>query len=131
MADLYCYSLAVIISVDPALPSPPYEQVRAAIADAVAGGSLRPGTRLPTVRELAGNLALAANTVARAYRELEAAGVVETQGRRGTFVAQPTDPVAVARAAAEDYASSCADLGVDPEVALDLVRAALARPAPG
>jgi DNA-binding transcriptional regulator YhcF (GntR family) len=81
---------------------------------------------LPTVRELAGNLMLAANTVARAYRELEAAGVVETQGRRGTFVAQPTDPTATARLAAEDYARNCADLGVDPVVALDLVRAALA-----
>ena len=115
----------MIISVDPASPVPPYEQVREAIAGAVADGALRPGTRLPTVRALAGNLALAPNTVARAYRELEAAGVVETQGRRGTFVAHPVDPVALATLAAEDYARRCADLGIDPATALALARAAL------
>ena len=52
----------------------------------MAGGELPAGAKLPTVRQLAADLGLAANTVARAYRELEADGVIATQGRRGTFV---------------------------------------------
>jgi DNA-binding transcriptional regulator YhcF (GntR family) len=74
------------LSVDTTSPVPPYEQLRARIAAGVADGSLPAGTRLATVRQLAADLGLAANTVARAYRELEADGVVATQGRRGTFV---------------------------------------------
>lgn len=66
---------------------PPYEQVRAQIADGIADGSLPPGTRLPAVRRLAGDLGIAPNTVARAYRELETAGLVRTAGRNGTVVA--------------------------------------------
>lgn len=116
----------MIISVDPSSPVPPYEQVRAAIAAAVNDGSLSPGARLPTVRELAGNLALAPNTVARAYRELESVGVVETRGRRGTFVAAPPeDPVDAARLAAQAYAERCREVGVDREDALALVQMAL------
>jgi DNA-binding transcriptional regulator YhcF (GntR family) len=116
----------VIISVDPSAAVPPYEQVRAAITAAVRGGDLAPGTRLPTVRELAGNLALAANTVARAYRELEAAGVVVTRGRRGTFVAAVTeDPDAAGRRAAEAYVERSRELGLAPGDALALVAVAL------
>jgi len=116
----------VIISVDPSSPVPPYEQVRAAIAAAVNDGSLLPGERLPTVRELAGNLALAPNTVARAYRELENVAVVETRGRRGTFVAAlPQDATAAARLAAQAYADRCREVGVDREDALALVQNAL------
>lgn len=111
----------MIIAVDPTSTVPPYEQVRAAIAEAVASRELAAGARLPTVRELAGNLALAANTVARAYRELEAAGIVETLGRRGTFVAAPDEP---AKAAAE-YAHRMRDLNVAPTEALRLARKAL------
>ena len=112
----------MIITVDPASGVPPYEQVRAAIAEAVSSGALAAGARLPTVRELAGNLALAANTVARAYRELEAASIVETRGRRGTFVAVPAG---AAEAAAVEYAQRCRDLGIEPAEALRLVRRAL------
>jgi DNA-binding transcriptional regulator YhcF (GntR family) len=116
----------VIISVDPSAAVPPYEQVRAAITAAVRGGDLAPGARLPTVRELAGNLALAANTVARSYRELEAAGVVVTRGRRGTFVAAvPEDPDTAGRRAAEAYVERSRELGLEPGEALALVAAAL------
>ena len=72
---------------DPAAAEPPFEQLRSQVARRAAAGDLAPGTRLPTVRALATELGLAANTVARAYRELEADGVVVTEGRRGTFVA--------------------------------------------
>ena len=72
---------------DPSLPEPPFEQLRAQVARRAASGELPAGTKLPTVRALATELGLAANTVARAYRELEADGVVVTEGRRGTFIA--------------------------------------------
>src|SRR6478752_8051391 len=71
--------------LDPAASEPPYEQLRTQIAARVASGELAAGTRLPTVRALAGELRLAVNTVARVYRELETDGVVVTEGRRGTF----------------------------------------------
>jgi DNA-binding transcriptional regulator YhcF (GntR family) len=64
----------------------PFEQLRTRIAGLAFTGELAPGAKLPTVRRLASELGLAANTVARAYRELEADGVIVTQGRRGTFV---------------------------------------------
>jgi DNA-binding transcriptional regulator YhcF (GntR family) len=82
-------STPMIIALDPRSPVPPYEQVRAQIAGAIAEGLLGPDERLPTVRQLAADLRLAANTVARAYRELEASGQLETRGRHGTFVAGP------------------------------------------
>ena len=75
-----------LITLDHRSPVPPYEQVREQIRDRVARGKLAPGTRLPTVRGLATDLGLAPNTVARAYRELEALGVIETRGRAGSVV---------------------------------------------
>ncbi|MEW5535627.1 GntR family transcriptional regulator, partial [Streptomyces virginiae] len=65
----------------------PYEQLRAQIAARARSGKLPAGFKLPTVRGLAEELGLAANTVAKAYRALEADGVIETRGRNGTFVA--------------------------------------------
>ncbi|TQK28455.1 DNA-binding transcriptional regulator YhcF (GntR family) [Arthrobacter sp. SLBN-53] len=79
--------------------APLFDQLRTQIIAGVRDGRLAPGTRLPTVRDLAGQLGLAVNTVARAYRELEAAGVLETRGRFGTFVAR-VDPADNAMAAA-------------------------------
>jgi DNA-binding transcriptional regulator YhcF (GntR family) len=75
-----------MISVDPADAKPPYEQVKAQIEQLIRRGELAQGTRLPTVRQLAGDLGLAVNTVARAYKELEADRLVETRGRNGTIV---------------------------------------------
>lgn len=74
------------VSIDVTGSDPPYEQLRTQIAALVAHGELTPGTKLPTVRQLGLDLGLAANTVARAYRELEADGVLVAEGRRGTFV---------------------------------------------
>ena len=76
-----------LLRIDPASSEAPYEQVRRQIAEAAAAGIFAPGHKLPTVRQLASDLGIAANTVARAYRELEADGVVETHGRNGTLVA--------------------------------------------
>ena len=78
--------MSLTIAVDTSSPVPPYEQVRAQIAQQVSDGTLPAGTRLATVRQMAADLGLAANTVARAYRELETDGVIATHGRRGTFI---------------------------------------------
>jgi DNA-binding transcriptional regulator YhcF (GntR family) len=116
----------VIISVDTSTAVPPYEQVRAAIEEAITAGELASGARLPTVRALAASLGLAPNTVARAYRELEAVGVLDGRGRRGTFVAERARTTAGdARAAAEAYAATVRSLGLRPETALRLARTAL------
>jgi len=114
------------VRVDPASPLPPYEQVRAQIAGLARDGELPAGARLPTVRQLAGELGLAVNTVARAYRELESAGLVETRGRNGSFVTHRAGGVpAEAERLAARYAAETRALGISPEQALGLVRAAL------
>lgn len=89
------------VQLDAQAEQPLFDQLRGQIIDAIRSGSLLPGTRLPTVRELAGELGLAVNTVARTYKELETAGIVETRRRFGTFVAR-VDPAdgAMATAAA-------------------------------
>ncbi|MBT2547427.1 GntR family transcriptional regulator [Arthrobacter sp. ISL-65] len=74
------------ISVDLGSPTPPYEQIRLQVSALVAAGGLTAGTRLPAVRSLAADLGLAAGTVARAYRELEQSGLIETRRRNGTVV---------------------------------------------
>ncbi|OKL46637.1 hypothetical protein BSR29_07405 [Boudabousia liubingyangii] len=71
-------------------PEPPYSQIRVQLARQIRSGQLKPGTKLPTVRSLATQLELAAGTVARAYRDLEAAGLIETRGRRGSFTCEVT-----------------------------------------
>ncbi|MET8282538.1 GntR family transcriptional regulator [Micromonospora sp. NPDC005174] len=116
----------VLITVDQDSPVPPYEQVRGQLAELVGDGRLPVGSRLPTVRQLAADLRLAANTVARAYRELEAAGLLETRGRNGTFVAPGRDD-AVDRLhrVAVEYAAEARRLGVPPDRAVALVRAAV------
>lgn len=73
--------------VDPGLETPPYQQVAAQIRAAIERGDLPPEAPLPTVRQLAGDLRLAPNTVARAYGELQSEGWLVGDGRRGTRVA--------------------------------------------
>ena len=103
---------------------PPFEQVRDGLRTQIEAGHLEPGFRLPPVRALADSLGLAANTVARAYKELEALGVVETRGRAGTFVAGSGVERSL-RAAASSYASTVRGLGVGDAEALEAVRRAL------
>ncbi len=119
------------VRLDPDSPVPPYEQIRAGIAGRAADGQLAAGTRLPPVRELAGQLGVAVNTVARAYRELERAGLVETRGRHGSFVtARAAGVSAQAQALASRYARDVTALGVPAGTAVELVRAALGGPPP-
>ncbi len=107
---------------------PPFEQIRVRILDLAASGKLAVGTRLPPVRALAAQLSVAVNTVARAYRELEQAGIVRTAGRAGTVVAAAGDEsLAQVAAAASEYAAVVSRHGVGLGAALELVRAAVER----
>jgi DNA-binding transcriptional regulator YhcF (GntR family) len=108
-------------------PDPPYEQIRQQVAALVASGELAGGTRLPSIRALAEQLQLASNTVARAYRELEHAGVVTTRGRAGTVVNDDGADRA-AKEAARTYAEAMRCLGIGQDEALGLVRRAFDRP---
>ena len=113
-----------MITIDTTLADPPYDQVKRQISQLVAAGDLRPGDKMPTVRRLAADLDLAPNTVARAYRELEAAGVLDTRGRAGTFVTGDQRSRA-ARQAAVEYAQRARELGLSPQEALGLVERSL------
>ena len=75
------------ISLDAASPVPPFEQIRSRVAELIVSGSLTGGQRLPAVRQLAGDLHVAPGTVARAYKELETAGLLITRRGAGTRVA--------------------------------------------
>ena len=81
-----------VVSVDQTDPTPLYAQLERGLRAAIATGRLRPGDQLPTVRQLAVELQINANTVARVYAELERAGVIETRRGVGSFVsATPTE----------------------------------------
>lgn len=112
--------------IDASATTPPFEQLKAHILAAVSTGDAPVGTRLPPVRTLADSLGLAPNTIARAYRELEHVGVLETRGRAGTFVAAADATQREAAAAAAAFADRAADLGLTAADALTLVQAALA-----
>jgi DNA-binding transcriptional regulator YhcF (GntR family) len=115
-----------MITIDPNTQTPPYEQVRSQFAQQITDRVLPVGAKLPTVRALATELRLAANTVAKAYRELEEAGLIETRGRAGTFVsAGGQRSRVVIQQAARAYAEQARALGVDAEEAMSIVRAAL------
>ncbi|MCW2846691.1 MAG: GntR family transcriptional regulator [Marmoricola sp.] len=112
-----------MLTVDHHAAEPPYEQVREQVRTQVRTGELAPGTKLPTVRQLAADLGIATNTVARAYRELEALGVIETRGRAGSVVTGGGVERA-AREAAHEFAERMLALGVGEAEAIDLVRRA-------
>lgn len=98
-------------------PTPPYEQIRRQIAAAIELGTLSAGIRLPPVRQLAADLGVATGTVARAYAELDAAGVIHTRRGGGTRVADATAGSSSRgqdlERAARTYAHAAAELGVD------------------
>lgn len=108
----------MIVTLDPERGTAPYEQIRAQIEGFIRAGTLKPGAQLPSVRQLAGDLGVAPGTVARAYRELEEAGLVVANGRRGTQVS--SEPPALAaneqrqrvRRAASEYIAIGKQLGL-------------------
>lgn len=119
-------SLLAHLTLDPASDRPPFEQVRLRIVELIADGTLLTGERLPTVRALAAHLDLAPNTVAKTYRELEAAGVIETRGRSGSFVkAGRHDAQDAGFAAASSYVGTARELGLDDDTIVSMVQRAL------
>lgn len=121
----------MIVRIDPASAVPPFEQLRTQLATMIESGALGPGHRLPTVRQLARDLDLANGTVARAYRELDAAGLVTANGRHGTVVASATpmssaDRRARLRDTADAFVRAARQLGAsDEDVSVALRRAGL------
>ncbi|HEY3883348.1 MAG TPA: GntR family transcriptional regulator [Trebonia sp.] len=125
------------LQVDVTSPVPPYEQLREQIAGLIATGVLQAGQRLPPVRQVAADLGLAGGTVARAYRELAQAGLVEGGGRHGTVIRSGTRTLAGDQSgqralsdAADHLAGIARDLGVSDDAVLAEVRNALTRMAP-
>ncbi|WP_199286605.1 GntR family transcriptional regulator [Salinibacterium hongtaonis] len=115
-----------MLVIDPRSAVPPFEQVRAQLLTQITSGKLAAGAKLPTVRRLAEDLGIAPNTVARSYRELEAAGLIETRGRAGSFVAARGDAAErQVQEAARHYADLVRRLGVSEDAALAWAEAAL------
>jgi GntR family transcriptional regulator len=116
-------------SVNPSSTEPVYAQLVRQTRGALARGALRPGDRLPTVRELALELVINPNTVAAAYREMERAGLVHTQRGRGTFAAGIAAPPSVGERRrllqkhVDALLTEAAHLGLSEEEILDAVRA--------
>lgn len=103
------------IAIDAASSTPPFEQLRELLIAQIVNGELAAGTKLPPVRALATELGLAANTVARSYKELEAAGFVQTLGRNGTVVSSRLDDAAQQLRALEltrEYVAAMTAIGV-------------------
>jgi len=78
--------VASVLTVDPRDSTPIYAQLERGVRAAIATGRLRPGDQLPTVRQMAVDLQVNANTVARVYAELERSGVIETKRGVGSFI---------------------------------------------
>ena len=118
----------MILSVDPGRALPVYEQVREQIRRMVAAGTLAPGTRLPTIRQLAADLGLAKGTIERAYELLEGESVIERHGRNGTYVSTTTpahtaDTAAELAVAAEQFVIAARQLGANAAEAVAALRA--------
>jgi DNA-binding transcriptional regulator YhcF (GntR family) len=123
----------VIVEVDTTNPTPPYEQIRSQLARMIGTGVLAAETQLPPIRQLAADLGLAANTVARAYHELELEGLVRSRVRHGTTVVHPQRTLSRAAIdrtlteAARAYVTVARQLGVDDDAATAAVRGELKR----
>jgi DNA-binding transcriptional regulator YhcF (GntR family) len=119
----------VRIRIDRSSRTPPSEQLVRQVRLAVELGTAPPGTRLPPVRALAEQTGLVPNTVAKAYRRLEAAGYLEGRGRAGTFVTDDPPPAAETAEteldeAARAYLERAGILGADAGSAIEAVRRA-------
>jgi GntR family transcriptional regulator len=115
--------------IDDTDPTPLYAQLERAIRVAIATDRLRPGDKLPTVRQLAVDLRINANTVAKVYGELERAGVLETQRGVGTFVrevgsqaASLSDRERQLMALADRFLTGAATLGFSAQEAIALLK---------
>jgi GntR family transcriptional regulator len=111
----------VVLTVDPRSGVPIYQQIVEQVKRSTALGVLQSGEQLPTVKQLALDLTINPNTVARAYRDLERDGVIETSPGRGSFV--KGDGVSSTRAAASDVTRRAMEGAVREAKAMGLTRA--------
>lgn len=114
--------------------TPIYAQIGRQVTRLVERGELRPGDRLPPVRQLADDLGVNFNTVARAYRRLDQAGVISTQHGRGTYVVGPPKRSRRSRAQVLDglaaaYLNEAEATGFEAQAALEAVGRRVARKA--
>jgi GntR family transcriptional regulator len=120
------------LHIDPSSGTPIYRQIVDQVRQAVASGVLKPGDRLPSVRDLAVELAVNPNTIAKAYQELERDGVIETPRGRGSFVADRDHTLPEAerirqfREAVDRLVADAYRLRIDPEQAVAILRERLA-----
>ena len=115
------------IRLDPADKAPPFEQIKAEIIGLIAARALPEHYRLPSIRQLAGDLGVAPNTVARAYRELEIDGFVRSRGRRGTTVVARPAPTVTPGTAIERAVEDARAHGLDGPTILHIVARTIAR----
>lgn len=120
-----------MISISADSPVPAYEQIREQVADLIQNGALSAGHKLPSIRQLAGDLRIAPGTVARAYTELESSGLIESSRATGTRVRSGQQSDVDLRMAAANFATAAKCGGGDLEQALSAVRAAWGSGAPG
>jgi GntR family transcriptional regulator len=120
----------MFLPVDTSSGLPIYRQVFDQVRRMIAAGSLKPGDRLRSVRELSAELAINPLTVARAYTELERQGLVEMRRGMGVFVANAQTPapllsakLAAVRTAAERFVLEAAQAGLPTSEACRLVTA--------
>ncbi|MGW0038821.1 GntR family transcriptional regulator [Gordonia sp. NPDC003376] len=118
--------LGAYLRLDPESGQPPYEQIRRGVLALIDDGVLLVGSRIPTVRALAADLDVAPNTVARSYRELESAGVLETRGRSGSFIKSgPDATLASAQYATVEHVNNLRQLGISDDKIVELVTQAV------
>jgi GntR family transcriptional regulator len=114
--------------VNPAAELPIYRQIMRQMEEAIAGGRLKPGDKLPSHRDLAEQIVVAPLTVKKSYDELEALGWIETQRGRGTFVCatlprvNPADQIAQVREAARKLLASAHLGGLDFNAVLKILK---------
>jgi GntR family transcriptional regulator len=120
------------LTVDTSNPTPPYEQLRRQLAELIQSAALAPGDRLPPLRQLAADLGLAVGTVARAYRELESAGLVSSRRGGGTRVSATAPSLSDSERQrllhnhAKAFVRQAALLGADEQQILGAISQALA-----
>lgn len=112
-----------MFAVDPNSSTPVFAQLADCVTEGVKSGEVAPGTRLPPVRQLASDLGIAANTVAKAYRQLESEGHVATRGRNGTVVLDaPGAELGEATQAAAQLAAVAKSQGLTLEATVGVLR---------
>lgn len=111
------------IVIDTAAATPPFEQIRQQLEGLIVGGLLKEDARLPTIRQLASDLGVAAGTVARAYSELEAARLVRTERSKGTRVGPAGRADPEVERVADAFIAEAARSGLTVPTMLAMIRA--------